>query len=292
MIEGNPHPMKLRSRTIKSSAQTIVRAPGSAVTGWNRRMREQASTQGPHGTRLGRNIAGLVPASAGVGVLGLLISQGALAATMNLSGANVSIRSNNLAGSGLGAFLNTANTPTGGTPALRIGVTSATMDGLCAWVKQTFPAPIGDVYMVIKAGAKVNKDGVPTANPGPGDLLTANNVYLEASSMSSSSATLAKIDNMMLGIDAPAIQMPSGSSGTPGPGQPMAPTNFASAATSGTLGVQGSGLNPDGTVKPGNVSVPGVTASTLGGELLGQITLPNLRMSMAKTFDPITDCAS
>jgi hypothetical protein len=254
-------------------------APAHAASAWNREMLEQAESGPRHGTRWGRGTIALIPAVGITACIGAAIAQGVLAANVNLTNQPFTLYSNKLSGTGMGLYLNAANTAGGATAAARVGISSATLDGFCGLVKQNMSiAGISkDVYLILTAGQTVT--GTP--NTTPVRTINASNLFLEATALQGGNDinNPSTIQNAILGISGDNIQMPTGPAGA---AQTMPGTsNYGSAAAPGSFGLQGSGQDANGNVTPGTITIPGLNASALDTEIAGNLTLPNLKISMS-----------
>lgn len=263
----------------RTAAHTAATRPMKAAATWNADMLEKAETGPRCGTRWGRGAVTLVPSVALTVGIGGAIAQGVLAASLNLTNQPFTLYSNKIAGTGMGLYLNSANTSGGATASARVGIASATLDGFCGLVKQPMSlAGINkDVYMIITAGQSVT--GTP--NTTPTRLINASNLFMQASSLTSGSDVNnpATIQNAILGISADNIQMPTGAGGA----AVTMPTSsgYGSGATPGGFGLQGSGLDANGNVVPGTITIPGLKASAVDAEIAGNLALPNLNINIA-----------
>jgi len=264
---------------VLGAARTATAKPVRAAASWNANMLEQADNGPRCGTRWGRGALTLAPSIAVCAGIGGAIAQGVLAASLNLNNQPFTLYSNKIQGTGLGLYLNSASTSGGANAAARVGIASATLDGLCGLVKQSMSlAGINkDVYLIITAGQTVT--GTP--NTTPTRVINASNLFLEASSLTGTTDVNnpATIQNAILGVSADNVQMPTGAGGA---GQTMPTTSsFGSAAQPGGFGLQGSGLDANGQVVPGVVTIPGLSASAIDAEIAGNLTLPNVKIQIA-----------
>lgn len=261
----------------------------------------EAATNGPRtGTRWGRTSIAFVPGIGGAVLVGVAISQGALAASFNLTNTAFTMRSNQLTGVGIAGYLNTANTysssssgGTGATPAARIGIPNATLDGFCGVVTQTVAGV--PVYIQLSAGVPVTGTPVATSATDP-NLIKANNLFLEATSLAGSQVAPSgstnyttdashpsTIQNAILGITADQVKMPQ----TDGSGNAISPITMPQSSGAGTsavpgnFGLQGSGgTDANGNLVPGTLTVPGLLATALDTEISGSLSLPKLKVNL------------
>lgn len=280
-------------RLMLAEQATSLRARNSAMI--------DAAVHGDRtGTRWGRSSIAFVPGLLVAVGIGTAIAQGALAASFNLTNQPFVLRSNQLNGRGIAGYLNTANTydstqagHKGATPAARIGVANATLDGFCGVVTQNIAGL--NVYIQITAGAPVT--GTPVATlPSDPNLIKASNLFLEATSLLGSQVAPAgsttyttdaahpsTIQNAILGITADAVRMPQ----TDANGNPTTPITMpqtpgaGSAATPGSFGLQGSGdVDANGNLTPGTLTVPGLLVQALDTEVSGSLSLPKLKVKL------------
>lgn len=256
----------------------------AVVTTWNDDMLTQSDTR--RGTRRGRWLAALSVSAAGVFGIGTLMSQGVLAANIMLSDKPFTLRSNQIKGSGFGAYVNQANSFSGPQTAIRASVAQAEVDGMCGVIEHTVAGQ--SFYLVIKSGTPLRADGTPTPNIDPSQLIRATNLTMEANELKTTGTGKTRIDNAILGIAPGSIRIPTGPNGEI---QPMDTTSpFGTPAQPGGFGIQGSGIDANGDVtRQGTVIMPGVEAKAIGGELLGSLEMPNISFAI-KTSAPSATC--
>lgn len=255
-----------------------------AAQRWSSSMREQSETR--QGTRPVRWLVAFCLAAAGVGGVGTLMSQGVLAANIMLADQPFTMRANQIQGTGFGAYVNQANSFSGPQAAMRASVAQAEIDGMCGIIEHKVAGQ--SFYLVITAGAPIRPDGSPTPNLDPNLLIRATNLSMEATELKTSGTGRTRIDNAIMGIAPGSIRIPTGPDGAIEPMDTSSP--FGTDAQPGGFGVQGSGLNPDGTVnKQGTVIMPGVEAKAIGGELLGSLEMPNIHFKI-KSSAPTATC--
>lgn len=282
------------------SPVSVAGSAGASFAERNRRMLE-AAAQGPRtGTRWGRSTAAFLPGLLVATGVGAAIAQGALAASFNLTNQTFTLRSNQLNGRGIAGYLNTANTydstkpgGSGASPAARIGIANATLDGFCGIVTQTIAGV--PVYLQLTAGTAVTGTPVATSTTDP-SLIKASNLFLETASLQGSQVAPAgstayttdlahpsSIQNAILGISADTVKLPQ----VDAAGNPIAPilmpqTSAAgSAATAGSFGLQGAGdVDAQGNLTPGTITVPGLLVQAMDTEISGSLSLPKLKVKL------------
>ncbi|HVK24331.1 MAG TPA: DUF6230 family protein [Actinokineospora sp.] len=218
-----------------------------AVGAWNAKMRESAADEVRRGTRFGRTVLMGVPATVLVGLLGVGMSEGLLAANFMVVNKPFTIKSDQLEGAGFAALLHDRLVDNGGTGlskgTARAGFKSAKLDGLCGVVNETIA---GLPYTLkITAGEPVN--GTPDATAE----INASDLVLEATSVNASNSNFA---DMYLGKSADDVKMGV----TPLDG-----------GTPGNFGLEA------GTVKIANLDASAYTV-----ELIGSIGLPGLTLTI------------
>jgi len=117
------------------------------------------------GTRWRRFAVVMVPSVAATAAVGVLLAQGALAASFSVSGQEFKVTAEKLDGTGFVQY-GTLDVPSGkgAQPVAVSAFTDATITGLCQSV--VVPTPIGDVTLVLKAG-------------GGKKPVTATNLYID-----------------------------------------------------------------------------------------------------------------
>ncbi|WP_156726165.1 DUF6230 family protein [Streptomyces apocyni] len=132
------------------------------------------------GTRWKRFAVVMVPSVAATAVIGVALSQGALAASFNVSGQQFKLTVAKLEGEGFVQYGALDNTPDGKKPVAVVGLDSAKITELCQSV--VIPVPVfGDVSMNLTAGAK------------GGPKVEAKKLYIDADDLSTD-ATFTNID--------------------------------------------------------------------------------------------------
>lgn len=208
---------------------------------WHAAMLSDAEDGPRRGTRWGIGASALGPSIATIAVLGFAITQGALAASFNVSNQKFFLNVKELQGSGLGAVLAAENVKDAGSTkdqvgVLRAGLASARLNGLCIVVNQTM---LGVKYSI-------------TVDSGGTQVASGENLFFNITDLTSSPATL---KGAVLGVSADEIAV----NDTPLDGQPG-----------------GFGLD----VTRGTVNLRDVVASAYQAQVAGALTLPNLGINV------------
>ncbi|MFD2619516.1 DUF6230 family protein [Streptomyces chumphonensis] len=228
------------------------------VASWNRRMLAEADDGTRRGTRWGRGAFAFVPAALAVGALAGALSQGALAATFNVTDQPFSLTSNGVSGLGFGAIVNTppighpdgsTSTDTGMT---RVGFASAGLAGLCAIVHQEIA---GVPYSLLLTAGQDVQDGAPTEFTPDID---ASNLYLQAVELGSSGVTT--LENAVIGQSADQVLVD---------GRPL------TGARPGAFGLGSTGENGGSSVE-----LHGLDATAYDAEIAGSLALPQLTLKV------------
>lgn len=219
----------------------------AAVAAWNARMREEAADDVRRGSRAGRSSLLAIPATMVVGLLGVGMAQGLLAANFMVVNKPFAIKSDQVQGAGFAALLHDRLVDNGaaGTSKgmARAGFKSARLDGLCGVVHESIA---GVSYTLkITAGEPVNGAPEGTAEINASDLI------LEATSVNASNSTFA---DMYLGKSADDITMG---------------TTRLEGGTAGNFGLEA-----------GTVNIANLDASAYTIELVGSIGLPGLKLAI------------
>ncbi|MCZ7417704.1 MULTISPECIES: DUF6230 family protein [unclassified Streptomyces] len=226
------------------------------MTSWNRRMLDEADDDTRRGTRWGRGALALVPTALAVGALGAAISQGALAASFNVTDKPFTLTSNGIDGLGFGAIVNTPSVGHGdGSTSTDVGMTrmgfaSADLAGLCGIVHQSVA---GVPYsLLLTAGQEV------TAEP-PAQFTTdidASNLFLQATDIKSAGTTT--LENAVIGQSADQVLVD---------GRPL------TGAVPGAFGLGSTGENGGSSIK-----LYGLDATAYDAEIAGSLVLPQLTL--------------
>lgn len=208
---------------------------------WHSAMLAEAEDGPRHGTRWGISAGALGPSAATVAVLGFAITQGALAASFNVSDQKFFLNVRELQGTGLGAVLaaenlKDANSKTDKTGVLHAALAEAKLNGLCIVVHQSM---LGVKYSI-------------TVGSGGTQAASGNNLFFDITDLTSSPATL---KGAVLGVSADEI-----------------------AVNDTSLGGQPGGFGLDLT--RGTVNLRDVVASAYQAQVAGALTLPNLGINV------------
>lgn len=166
------------------------------------------------GTRWKRFAVVMVPSVAATAVIGVALSQGALAASFTVSGQQFKISADRLEGTGFVQYGAVDSTKAGKKPVAVVGFNEATIKNLCQSVVVPVPA-FGDVTMKLGAGA----NGAP--------VVEAKKLYVDADQIGAN-ATFKNID---IGVSADSTTKGPG----PNKGDKYAPGSFAQQADSATF---------------------------------------------------------
>lgn len=170
-------------------------------------------SQARGGTRWKRFGAVMVPSVAATAAIGVALAQGALAASLSISGQEFKVKADKLEGDGFAQWGSLVQ-PHGHTPQ-PVGVSSfnsADIYNMCQSV--VVPTPIGDVTLRLEAGGD------------PDNPVHAENLFLDVSSLDAD----AEFTNIDIGVNAADV------SKAPGPEDPAAVDGmFAQQATAATL---------------------------------------------------------
>lgn len=208
---------------------------------WHAAMLDEAEDGTRRGTRWGIGAGALGPSIATVAVLGFAITQGALAASFNVSNQKFLLNVKELEGTGLGAVLaaenvKDPNSKKDQTGVLHAALAQAQLSGLCIVVHQSM---LGVKYSItVGAGGTANATG--------------DNLFFDITDLNSSPAIL---KGAVLGVSADEI----GVNGTSLGGQP------------GAFGLD---------VTRGTVNLRNVVASAYQAQVAGALTLPNLGINV------------
>jgi hypothetical protein len=194
-----------------------------------------------HGTRWGIGAGALAPSIATVAVLGLAITQGAMAASFNVSNQKFFLNVRELQGTGLGAVLAAENVKDPSskkdqTGVLHAALAQAQLSGLCIVVHQSL--------LGVKYSITVGANG---RTPSSG-----NSLFFDITDLTAAPATL---KGAVLGVSADEIAVNDTSLG----GQP------------GAFGLD---------VTRGTVNLRDVVASAYQSQVAGSLTLPNLGINV------------
>lgn len=193
------------------------------------------------GTRWGIGAGAFAPALAAVVALGFAITQGALAASFNVSDQKFFLNVAQLEGTGLGGVLAEANIKGSDaaedtTGVLHAALAEATLTGLCIVVHQSM---LGVKYSI-------------TVGAGGTEGSTGDNLFFDITDLAASPATLR---GAVLGVSADEVAVNGTSLGG-------APGGFGLDVTRGT------------------VSLKDVKASAYQAQVAGALTLPNLGINV------------
>ncbi|MGH3309729.1 MAG: DUF6230 family protein [Streptomyces sp.] len=166
------------------------------------------------GTRWKRFAVVMVPSVAATAVIGVALSQGALAASFTVSGQQFKISADRLEGKGFVQYGAVDSTKAGKKPVAVVGFNEATIKNLCQSVVVPVPA-FGDVTMKLGAGG----NGAP--------VVEAKKLYVDADQIGAN-ATFKNID---IGVSADSTTKGPG----PNKGDKYAPGSFAQQADSATF---------------------------------------------------------
>jgi hypothetical protein len=208
---------------------------------WHSAMLAEAEDGVPRGTRWGIGAGALGPSIATVVVLGFAITQGALAASFNVSDQKFFLNVKELQGTGLGAVLaaenvKDPNSKKDQTGVLHAALAEAQLSGLCIVVHQSM--------LGVKYSITVGANG---SSPSSG-----NSLFFDITDLKASPATL---KGAVLGVSADEI-----------------------AVNDTSLGGQPGGFGLDLT--RGSVSLRDVVASAYQSQVAGSLTLPNLGINV------------
>lgn len=163
------------------------------------------------GTRWKRFAVVMVPSVAATAAIGVALSQGALAASMSVSGQQFKVTADHLDGTGFVQYGTVDSGKSGDHPVTVVGIDKADITGLCQSV--VVPVPVfGDVSMTLNAGA------------AGGPKVEATKLYLDADDLQAN-ATFNKID---IGVSVDDTTKGPG----PSKGDKYAPGSFAQQAES------------------------------------------------------------
>jgi hypothetical protein len=271
---------KVRTRAVDRLRRVSAHARTDLA---DRSARMHQSAEDRRGTRK----RGLLAAGLGFGLLaGMfgLVSANVLAVNFTTQNNTFTVWSNYLAAQQAAGYLD-ATSKQNGTQvgAAEIGINTASLAGLCAINNESIPI-IGNVSLKITAGQRVATSftgtGIPTPPSGTLTLnangtintststgiITANQLYMNATALSGYGNL---ISGLNLGQNAPDTYTTAAV--TPGTGN--------QAPTTGNFGLYANLLN-----------VAGLSGSTYGLNLAGQITLPQLSISVTTGTQNQTNC--
>jgi hypothetical protein len=169
-------------------------------------------SQARGGTRWKRFGVVMVPSIAATAVIGVALSQGALAASFAVSGQKFKVSADMLeARDGFAQYGGVANTPDGEQPTAVSAFNKATIHNLCQSV--VVPTPFGDVSLKLKAGGDPDKP------------VMATNLFIDIAQL--------EADAVFTNIDI-GVSVDHTSKG-PTPTQPYVPGSFAQQADEAVL---------------------------------------------------------
>ena len=191
-------------------------------------------------TRWGRTAVVAVPALGAIGAMTAAMAQGLLAATFAVSGVPMTVKSDQMQGTGFAGTVYEA----AGQGVTYVGLTQANLNGLCAAVTPTVPV-VGPVTLKITAG-----DNDPLTNE-----LSAGNLLLDAKNLTGNG----EFGGLKLGIASSAMDV--------GPAEVRKGAGDfglqAGTAKVGNLSASALSAQVAGTFKLDNLSL-GVTAGPAG----------------------------
>ena len=302
----------LRRRTARFKlharikAQSAVATMRSDLAGRSARMHDDAAA------RSGSRKRGLIAVAAGFAALaGMfeLVSANVLAVNFTTMNNQFALYSNYLDAAQAAGYLNPSNKQNGSNVGVaELGIKTAALAGLCGIATETIPIINLQYSLVIKAGMPVattfsgtgiptppggslntaggsatlsinNTDGVKNdgtinqTNSTAGGVITANQLYINATSLTGYGN---KISGLNLGQSADTVDASTGGGLFTTTG--ASPTEL-NGPTAGNFGLYAKQLN-----------VAGLSGSAYGLNLAGQITLPQLNISVVPGSQTQTNC--
>ncbi|MDJ0380934.1 DUF6230 family protein [Streptomyces sp. G-G2] len=139
-----------------------------------------------------------LPAFVAVGAMGMVMAQGALAASFAVSGTGFQVSSSNLSSKGLSSYVQTDRSVDGkGHPVALLGIGEATLTDICQ--SAVVETPVGKVVFKLMAG-------------GPAGNVTATNLVIDGEDLSGD----ARFGTAEIGRDASTLDQVDGVKGEPG----------------------------------------------------------------------------
>lgn len=248
-------------RRLSHGSRRLWSAGASGARNWHRKMTETAGDGNRRGTRWAHSAGLAVPAAAAIAVLGFDLAQGALAAAFTTSNTAFTLTSSRVAGTGLGAFLESipAESSTGSTSnnsLARVGFTSVQLNDLCISVTQTIAGAQFTLFVNSTGSGASGTNGID-ASP-----ISASYLYIDAGGLTAGTGTLS---SLTLGQSADTVQL-TGSTNTQltdAEGNPGTPGAFGIQAVSANLA--GLNANANSATISGSVTLPKPNISIKSG---------------------------
>lgn len=145
-----------------------------------------------------RTVAVALPAVIAVGAMGVVMAQGALAASFAVSGTSFQVSSSKLSSKGLASYVQTDRSVDGkGHPVALLGIGEATLADICQSAR--VDTPLGPVVFKLSAG-------------GPAGQVTAENLVIDGEDLDGD----ATFGTAQIGRDASTLDQVEGVRGEPG----------------------------------------------------------------------------